>query len=88
MRAFRCAVDIQIEKENGFSATESQIWIVQSDGEDGAERKIYRHFKEYHLLKGGRKISSIHFMEIRLDGATDLEEYLEAKEDATVNVLF
>ena len=89
MRIFRCLVEMETKKSEDVPTTkESQVWIVRADNQDLADRKIHRHFREYHLLKSGKTIVAIHFTEIHLDGAIDLEEYLESKEDATVCVLF
>ena len=88
MRAFRCLVDIETKKDETTVTKETQIWIVKAEDQNGAGKKIYRHFREYNLFKKGRDIAAIHYTEIQLSGAMDLEEYLESKEDATVCVLF
>ena len=88
MRAFSCDVELSFTKNGIVSSRSSVIWVVRAASEEDAERKIYRHFKEYGIIGTYKSISSISFTEIFLHGDMDLEEYLESKGDSTVCVLF
>ncbi len=88
MRAFRCEVIISIIKAGVVSHSQPVVWVVRADNEEAAERKIYRHFREYGMIGNCKKIYSISFNEIILHRDMDLEEYLEVIEDATICVLF
>ena len=88
MRAFKCEVVISISKDGFVINRETKFWVVRANDEESAGKKIFSHFKEYRLLGRCKAISSIHFTEIFINDSTDLEEYLESTEDATICVLF